>query len=467
MIITTHGSGICINRACSVIATAYHVQLIAGRANVDVIDGGKTAKVLSLANESDTNKAEIPAGIMTLFYNVANDIAFVYTKKPVRHKSGVPYSYKPYIGEKVLIAGYNQRDFETKEAHIIGLNTPIIMGHSQLSQNLVLDIYVKPGTSGSAVFDESGNLLGMIILTGALKLKGGDVAACIALPVSTIAKALVKLDPALGSTVFNEIPEEEPITEQVAFMPYQESDLPDDTSPVIPELSAVAAEVPNAVGNLREKSDAASKRMVNFITTQCLEQGTQKPVCYELSIVAGRQMFQEILTNGRLGKITESFPIQKYAVWPQFDWTETLGEIADNPWIFQGSVGDHYLFTFRSVAEDDRCYYEEYPTGVPLYGGGHSVWKGSVDCFEQVLTDKEFNVLSVFTELHPPSDCLTQLVQTAIFYDWIKLEGLSSPVLLPTVERLTAKVLGQKDLWYTNVTWTNYEKFRAEHKIKF
>jgi hypothetical protein len=62
--------------------------------------------------------------------------------------------------------------------------------------------------------------------------------------------------------------------------------------------------------------------------------------------------------------------------------------------------------------------------------------------------------------------CLTQLFQTAIYFDWINLQGLSSPVLLPVMERVTAKVLGQKDLWYANVSWTDYQKFRAEHKIK-
>jgi hypothetical protein len=135
--------------------------------------------------------------------------------------------------------------------------------------------------------------------------------------------------------------------------------------------------------------------------------------------------------------------------------------------VFQGSVGDHYLFTFESTAEDDRCYYEEYSRGTPLFGGAHPDWKGAVDCLEQVLTDKRFNVLSVFTEMRPPDGCLTRLLQTAIYYDWIKLDGLKSPVMLPVRERVAAAVLGQKDLWYTSVSWTDYRKFRTGHRIKF
>jgi hypothetical protein len=206
--------------------------------------------------------------------------------------------------------------------------------------------------------------------------------------------------------------------------------------------------------------------MVNFITKQCLVQGTQKPMCHELSIVDGQQTFRQIEKDDKLGKPTGSFPVRKHGVWAQSDWADTLREIAGNSWIFRGSVDDHYLFTFKSTAEDDRCYYEEYSQGTPLFGGGHPAWKGPVVCFEQILTDKDFNVLAVFAEMSPPDGCLTQLVQTAIYYDWVTLEGISSPVLLPVTERVTAKVQGQKDLWYANVSWTDYKQFRTEHKIK-
>jgi hypothetical protein len=460
------GSGACIDEICSVVATAYHVQMLAGNANLGVV-GAHTKKVLSLANESDTNKSDVPAGNRVLCYNTANDVSFVYTKKPVRHKSGVLYSYNFHVGQKVTVAGYYDHKFETKEARIIGANTPLIIGSAQLKENLVLDTYVNPGSSGSAVLDEQGNLLGIIVLTGALHLSNGDLPASVALPVRTIANALVKLDPALGSLIFNDIPEEEPMPVQTTWVQYQEHDLPVDTSPVIPRLSAIPSDVPNSVVKLRAKSDAASRLMVNFVTTQCLVQGTQKPICDELSIVDGQQTFREIGKNRTLGEPTRSFPIQKHGVWIQSDWTETAGEIADNLWVFQGSVRDYYLFTFKSVAEDDRCYWEEYPQGVPLFGGGHPAWKGSVACSEEILTDKEFNVLFVFTELRPPDECLTQVVQTAIYYDWIKFEGLKSPILLPASERVVAKVLGQKDLWYTSVSWTDYKEFRAEHKMKF
>jgi hypothetical protein len=69
--------------------------------------------------------------------------------------------------------------------------------------------------------------------------------------------------------------------------------------------------------------------------------------------------------------------------------------------------------------------------------------------------------------MRPPDGCLTELFQTAIYYDWIRLEGLKSPVLLPVRERITAKVRGRKDLLYGNVSWTDYKKFRVGHRIKF
>jgi len=423
--------------------------------------------MLSLAKDNDINKSEVSAGKKSFSYNIANDVSFIYTTSPVPHKSGAPYSYKFYVGQKVTVAGYYRHGFEAREARIIGANVPLVIGEAQLKENLVVDIALEPGASGSAVFDEQGNLLGMVILSGTLNLSSGKLASSVALPVTTIAKGLVKLDPLLGTSIFNDIPKDEPIPTPTQFVVYQERDLPEDTSPVIPELAAVPSDVLNSVGKLHAESKATAARMVNFITKQCLVQGTNSALCHEVSVVDGEQTFREIDRNGKLRKRTGSFPVQKHGVWTQSDWTETLGKIADNPWVFQGSVGDHYLFSFESTAEDDRCYYEEYSRGTPLFGGAHPDWKGAVDCLEQVLTDQRFNVLSVFTEMRPPDACLTRLIQTAIYYDWIMLEGLKSPVMLPVRERATATVLGQKDLWYTSVSWTDYRKFRTGHRIRF
>jgi hypothetical protein len=440
--------------------------MMVGRANLKV-GNHHTEKVLSLANESDSDKSGVTVGKRTLSYNVANDVSFIYTKKSTAHKSGVPYSYNFYVGQEVTVAGYYKDKFETREACILGANVPLVMGEAQLKENLILDVHLKPGTSGSAVLDERGNLLGMIVLSGVLKSSDGDLTTSIALPVRTIARALVKLDPFLGSVIFKEIPEEEPTRVQTSAALYEESDIPEDASPVIPELSAVSSEVSDPVGKLRAKAEAASALMVNFVTRQCLVQGTQKSICHELSIVDGQQSFREMNKNGKLGQPRDSFPIQRHGVWTQTDWTDTLGEIADNLWIFRGSVGDRYLFTYKSVAEDNRCYFEEYSERTPLFGGGQPSWKGSVVCFEQVVTDKDFNVLSVFTEMLPPEGCLTQMIQTAIYYDWVKLDGLESPIRLPVRERITAQQLGQKSLSYASVSWSDYQEFRAEHKIKF
>ena len=182
------GSGICINQNCSVVATPYHIQMMVGRANLRV-GNHHTEKVLSLANESDADKSDVTVGKRTLSYNIANDVSFIYTKKSTAHKSGVPYSYNFYVGQKVTVAGYYKGKFETREACILGVNLPLVMGEAELKENVILDVHLKPGTSGSAVLDERGNLLGMIVLSGVLKSIGGDLTTSIALPVRTIARA--------------------------------------------------------------------------------------------------------------------------------------------------------------------------------------------------------------------------------------------------------------------------------------
>lgn len=131
------GSGICINESCSVIATAYHIQMCAGMVELGV-DGAHTEKVLSLANEHDANKADVQVNVYGttkhLSYNLAHDISFVYTKKPVDHKLGVQYSYKAYVGQKVKIAGYYKGKFTTWDAHVIGVNVPLMWGADSMER---------------------------------------------------------------------------------------------------------------------------------------------------------------------------------------------------------------------------------------------------------------------------------------------------------------------------------------------
>jgi hypothetical protein len=461
------GSGICIDQPCSVVATAYHTQMLVGRANLEVA-GSSTKEVLSPENQGDTNKADIRIGKLTLSYDTESDVVFVYTKKPVSHKSGISHTYVYHVGQTVEIAGYNHKRFETKEAHIIGVNVPIVMGQARLKQNLILDIPLKPGDSGSAVLDEHGNLIGMITLTGSLKFNGGDLTASVALPVAVIARTLQQLDPELGRAMFGNVPEAEPTFAQAQLVADQEIDLPDDASRVIPELTATSVQLPDPVETLRKKADAASRSMVNIIAKQCLVQRGEKPICHALSVRDGEQAFQEIGRNGKPGRLMDSFPVQTHGVWPQTDWLDTLRGVADHPWTFEGRAGDHYLFAFKSEANDARCDYEEYPQpGIPLFKGGHQSWNGSVACFEQVLTDKDFNVLVVFTERIPPSNCLVESIQTVIYYDWTKLEGRPLRTLLPVTERITAKVQGQKRLLYAQVSWNDYKQFSAEHRIKF
>jgi hypothetical protein len=117
-------------------------------------------------------------------------------------------------------------------------------------------------------------------------------------------------------------------------------------------------------------------------------------------------------------------------------------------------------------AEDDRCDFEEWPgVSIPLFARRRTAWNGPVACFEQILTDNDFNVLSVFTDWRPPEQCLTEYFQSATYFSWVVLEGVTSPILLPTSEEMVVKFKGGKHLRYAGVTWTDYRKYRASHKI--
>ena len=89
------------------------------------------------------------------------------------------------------------------------MNVRLLMGNSELDENIVLDGAAPPGTSGGPVFDVHGNLLGMMILTGWIRMGNQDHQVSVALPVRTLANALMTLDPPLGAKIFNDLPEED------------------------------------------------------------------------------------------------------------------------------------------------------------------------------------------------------------------------------------------------------------------
>jgi hypothetical protein len=317
------------------------------------------------------------------------------------------------------------------------------------------------------VFDERGRVIGMTILTGAVKTKSDDVTASVALPVRTIANALVRLDPHLGTSVFDDIAEQEQVAVQATFEVDGANDSPDNLSPVFPELTALASDVLDPVARLRAKAAASATLLVNLIAKQCVMQGNDKPKCHEVAIIQGQQVYREIRRKEKLGEPTTTFPKPEHGFWTEGEWLYTLSEIADSPWVFQGLLKDQYLFSFMASPEDDRCNYQEY-LGVPfpLFRLKHLTWEGSVACFEQILADRDFNISSVFTDLRPPEECKAQFFHTALYFNWVQLEGTTSPILVPNSEIIVTKYRGERDLQYGNVTWTEYRKYRASHKIE-
>jgi hypothetical protein len=466
---TVEGSGTCIDPHCSVVATAYHVQKMVGRANLGTV-GGRTVKVLSLANQSDATKVDVAvAGTKKrLSLNLANDVCFVYSKAAIRRKSGIPYSYKFHIGQKVDVVGYFQDKLWTKKTVIIGANVQVMIGDKlAVTEDLVLNGSLFPGASGGAVLDDAGNLLGMIILTSTTTTDRLQMS--VAIPVTTIARTLVKLDPVLGNSIFKDIPQKDsvdPIVDNSSPVLSQDSYVNEDVSSVIPQLSPVFTDVPFAVRELQQQAESASQFMNNLVSKQCMVQGNQKPICQEVAIVDGEEVLRKIVKSQKAGKIFEHYPVHQ-GVWDENQWSGAIDEVGDEPWVFAGNVEGNYLFTFKSRAEDNRCYFTEYPQrAVPLFGGRSEVWKGPVDCFQQILTDKDFNAVAIFREMFPPDNCVTEVYEDALYYDWVTVEGVDLPVLLPVRERMAARLKGQKDLFYSEVSWTQYRMFRAEHRIK-
>lgn len=456
-----YGNGICINPSCTILVTAKHIQMLAGKAKLKVRDNS-TEKVLSMPDVEKQSTMQV--GKKTFSYDVNGDISFMYEKHPVHHKAGTSYSYRHYAGQKVVVVGYYKGKFASMRAIAIGADVPMAMDRSIVRENIILDVKLKQGFSGSGVFNEQGDLIGMAVNAGSIMIGGKYLDASLAIPVRTIALALEKLDP--SAKLFADIPEFLPPTEIKQYA-WEESDLPDDVSQVVPELSAVSVDIPNPVLKVRASAKKSSDAMVNIITKQCMVQGTRKPVCHELSVIGGQQTYRAIGKNDVPGEATSEMETPKQGAWIGTDWEDTLADVAENDWAFWGMVDGQYLFVSAWGAEQEHCSWDEYAHVKELFRRDLEPWHGYVDCVEKVLTDKDFNVRVVFTEFTMPEGLHTEWAQTALYYDWVQLKDEKSPSLLPVKERMASKTLNQKDPMFTEVSWTEYRKFRTKHRIDF
>jgi len=449
-------NGICIDQSCSIVATICPEQRVVGRGNFGIV-GSRTLKVLSLTNAPDTTK--MPEGVPV---GIAVQLSFIYTKSPILHKAGISFSYSPQVGQKVWIAGFNGDWLIKQQARIIGIDNALSMGREELRNTIMISDLSVPVVGGSAVLDVGGKLLGMVIYSGRVSDAYTSANVAIALPVALIGRTFARLDPVIAPNVFRDLP---PLTvaQEEGLTSSRGRNVQDIPFVPIPTLSALPSDIPDAVVRLQAKASAASKAMVNLIAKQCLTIGNTGTFCHELSVVDGEQRFREIKSGNRLGKPTETFPIQSHAVWITTDWAETLGAIAEQSWVFEGTNDKHYVFTYRAGVGDDRCSYREYSTLRSMLSlfGEHPAWEGKVPCFVQILTDEDFNITAIFTERTPPSPCNAQIVQTAFYYEWTQLAGLASPLLLPARETVIAEMRGENKLLHSEAVWSDYKQFRV------
>jgi hypothetical protein len=446
------------------------------------IAGGRVQKIVPYASESSINKTDVEVDGKHFSYDITKDIAFIYATKPLYGKAGIKYSFTCEVGQKVTIVSWKPFSNTATDAHIIGVNVPLRMGHAELNDNLILDVSVKPGASGSAVIDSEGRLVGIITMYGRIETKLGPLSVSIALPASTVAKALSVIDPRLASAVFGDKRDDQPPRKAITWIDMETSDFESVISTahqssqneaLLPDISGLPAprnDIVEAVQRLRAKAEAGAKSMVNLVATECLITSRQKQRCYEVSITEGEQQYREVGRDGKLGVPVRN-PFAKKrpngSLWAESSWADYLASVTDSTWRFQGLLRDKYIFTGEGRPEDERCSFSEFPVSIPVFQHHYPEWTGPVDCNEVLVTNSHFDVLKIYTEFYPPAHCRIEVLDLVISYQWVKLADIEEPVLLPFEERMTARLRNTKETMTATTSWFDYRRFRTEHRIMF
>jgi hypothetical protein len=371
------------------------------------------------------------------------------------------------------------------EGEIRGLNTQVSSAADNLSATidggLRLTFPSNAGNSGGAVVDAEGKVIG--IICGAELMPGDSrnvAVGTLALPVSSVFRYLRATEPELWAQLFfgrkmvsdasaNELQEQMEGKQRAvaAVVPGPIATLNLDVTPALSAYTDSASMVKALQKRVGE--DLALMRNV-FAEQQTEMWGDNQHRDlwhHEVAIHEGRQIFREIKKDGSRGKAVGELPYPRQGVRPGAEWSTLLQNIATavvpltylGTSKYQGKVV--HVYSYEASAQDKVCGFSEEASGIM----SSASWAGYVDCAGAIVTDKQFNPVTILQELYPPFERLTRLVAVSVTYDSVVIPGSGMSLLLPIDLQLTCQ-LNNGTLNFASAAWSQYHVFRVESAVK-
>jgi hypothetical protein len=282
------GTGFCVDPDCRFIGTNYHVAVKLRHPRI----GGARIVRRYLATGPQDESATLnysASGHHPLLYNAGRDLAVFELDKPLRQHHGLRFNPGHLsTGQTVEIYAYPKgminpfRSLQAFHATFKGVTTTGLLAFDYIPNG---GRHIRGGASGGIVVDRNSEQI--VGILSEIDVGGSPIA--LAVPIEALANFLNKKLPFLAGLLF-------PIP---AITPADQPDLNPKYNPPEAAVGLQSRSVePSAITELREKAQALSEGMRDFIAVQTFiwGKGNHRPEAaeaYEVQVRDGTQKFRE------------------------------------------------------------------------------------------------------------------------------------------------------------------------------
>jgi hypothetical protein len=432
-----YGHGICLDTPCMHILTNYHV---AGLIRPGKIHGVAVRSIDVATGPEDTEAVPVHALNGIHRFDPQKDMALVTLKRPLPARFGAaPVSRQsPTVGMDVVRLPASSGRFHGKLIHVGAvqfLDTDQVR-HS-IHSVLLSDFDSPLGTSGGALCDGAGNVLGLMELYN----------NSISLPWSVVGPFLAKVDPSLSAELRLEH----------ATAVVKDEEQRETTREVIIRASEDPVFAVRALIDRAAEMNSGMRRVIADAEVRQSGLGTRsQPNGFEVSLYESSIRFRRLMPDGTRGPETDDVPLPQYGVIPGADWEYLLRGLANANVTYIGETlykdAIAHVFTYTKMA----CPFRERRPG--------RVWSGDVECSGEVLADTSYYPVQIKSEFRFESNSTMAQLRVEVQFELTRFANGASQ-FLPSLVSVNGKFKNSFLRYSASNRLSHFRIFGADHTI--
>ena len=449
------GTGFCLDPACRLIATNYHVAAITKPTKIE----GQPVVDRFLATGPDDEGATVNVGptVGTVKYTLSRDLAILELRRPLAHHHGAAFSLdelQPGQGIEIYAypkeANHASRKLLRFAGSYKGETTSGLLAFDYAPEN---GDTIQPGASGGVVVDaKSHRIVGV--------LNGVDLdhpSTAVAVPAQSLADFVTKVEPFLATTLFpshgNTPPDADDIYPEYAPQPTESLQHRSDESAAIKQL--------------RESAQQLSDGMRNLIAVQRLAWGSGAKdasvhAAYEVRVVDGAQKFREY-PGGKAELEEIPLPPLSHSIVPALEWSQVPEMVGKQIHLKVHQAPDVVvnekklkIFQYSASIEDGACGF--------TYVNDHILFKSSktvrTGCYGEVWTDEDMNIVRMSEHYELPGE--RKVYHVVVTYGMLTRAGEAARTIPMTI---AAKTEDKNRVDWCRGQFTDYQIFGSQIRI--